>query len=120
MSWLGAFLFTQAVEIPIYLYGLHRARVELAWPARAAVAFGASALTHPIVWFVFPRLWRSLGQPGGYWGMVAAAEAFAVLAEAVYLAGVRMKPGPAFALALLANAASVSLGFWSRFQFGWP
>jgi hypothetical protein len=120
MSWLGAFLFTQVVEIPIYLWGLYRARLELGWAARLAVAFGASALTHPIVWFVFPRLWRTLEQPGGYWGMVAAAEAFAVIAEAIYLVGARVKPGQAFLWALFANGASVCLGFWSRFQFGWP
>lgn len=120
MSWLYAFLFTQAVEIPIYLYGLRRARLELGGLARVAVAFGASALTHPIVWFVFPRYWHTLHLPGGYWGMVAAAEAFAVLAEAIYLAVATMNPGQAFGWALLANGASVSLGFWSRSEFGWP
>lgn len=120
MSWLGAFLFTQAVEIPIYLYGLRPVRRELGWPVCLAVAFGASALTHPIVWFVFPRLWGALEEPGGYRGMVAAAETFAVTAEALYLLGVKTKPGPAFGWALLANGASASLGLWSRFEFGWP
>jgi hypothetical protein len=67
-----------------------------------------------------PPALAPLDQPGGYWGMVAAAEAFAVIAEALYLAGARVKLGPAFGWALFANGASVSLGFWSRFQFGWP
>jgi hypothetical protein len=120
VSWLGAFTFTQVIEIPIYLWCLHRAGVELRWPTRLGVAFGASAFTHPIVWFVFPRLWIAIGEPGRYKGMVAAAEAFAVTAEALYLWGVRLRPGPALGWAFAANATSATLGFASRDLFGWP
>ena len=104
-AWLSAFLFTQCVEMPIY------ARfARSGW----AAAFGASALTHPIVWFVIPSL-----VPGDYWVMVAVAETFAVLAEAVYLRfGFQVRR--AFAWSLLANIASAGLGFTSRLLFGWP
>jgi len=104
-AWLSAFLFTQVVEIPIY-----RGLAKVGW----LPAFGASALTHPIVWFVIPRLW-----PGSYWGMVAVAEAFAVAAEALYL-GLLFQAKRPLLWALVANAASAGLGFLSRAAFGWP
>lgn len=102
--WLARFLFTQLVEVPIYTYALR---------GRALVAFGASAITHPIVFFVFPRLW-----PGGYWSMIAAAEAFAVIVEAIYLHGFKLKR--AFFWSLVSNAASYSLARLSAQTFGWP
>jgi hypothetical protein len=101
-AWLLAFAFTQAVEIPIY----RRAGAPL-W-----VAFAASALTHPVVWFVFPLLdlpWL--------W-MVLCAELFAWLAEAAWLRwhGVRR---PLW-WSLLANGASLSLGLLARRWLGVP
>lgn len=118
-AWLGAFVFTQVVEVPIWTHALvrHRRhdRAGGAWPiwTCAAAAFGASAITHPFVWFAFPRY-----APGGYWAMVVQAEAFAVLAEAFYtnLLGLRR----ALAWSLLANAASAGLGLVSRYTLGWP
>lgn len=103
--WLAAFLFTQLVEVPIYTYALR---------GRALVAFGASALTHPIVWFVIPRYWHG----GGYWGLVAASETFAVLVEAYYMKKAGLKH--AFWWSLAANLTSSSLGLTSRALFGWP
>jgi hypothetical protein len=102
LAWLLAFAFTQAVEIPIY----RRAGAPL-W-----VAFGASALTHPVVWFVFPRA----GLP--WLWMVLWAELFAWLAEAAWLRwhGVRR---PLW-WSLLANGASLSLGLLSRHFLGGP
>jgi hypothetical protein len=82
------------------------------------VAFGASAITHPVVWFVMPWLWLRIGYPGGYWAMVSAAEAFAVLVEAAYFVGFRLRS--ALAWAVVANAASLGLGLLSRSTFGWP
>lgn len=104
LHWLAAFAVTQLVEVPIYL----RAQ------RRFGVAFGASAITHPIVWFVVPAFWRG----GGYLGMVLVAEAFAVITEAVWLRrfGVRH----AFWWSLLANASSVAIGLSIRALFGWP
>jgi ABC-type branched-subunit amino acid transport system permease subunit len=118
-AWLGAFAFTQAVEVPIWAYALaeHRklSRGAHPWPfwVCAAVGFGASAITHPIVWFVIPRY-----APGGYVAMVLQAEAFAVVVEAVYtsLAGLRWSLG----WSICANAASAGLGLLSREVFGWP
>lgn len=77
------------------------------------IAFGASTITHPIVWFVFPRLIT-----GSYWTMVAAAETFAVVVEALYARAFGLRY--ALAVSLLANAASALLGLGSRYLFGWP
>ncbi len=109
-AWLAAFAFTQLVETPLYvLWPLRDRPLARALP----LAFAASALTHPIVWFVMPHL-----VPGDYWTMVAVAEVFAVTAEAGWLrlVGVRRPWLPA----LLVNAASLGLGLMSRWAFGWP
>jgi len=103
--WAQAFAFTQAVEVPLY------------WRLSGSVrtAFLASALTHPVVWFVFPALWPV---NGGYWPMVAAMETFAVVAEAAWL---RWNGVPRAVLwAFLVNLASATLGLVSRAVFGAP
>lgn len=119
-AWLEAFLFTELVEIPFYVLGL-----GCSLPA----AFGASALTHPIVWFGF--FTRRVSAP--YVARVVSAELFAWLGEATYFRflvrrGRRRRDGerPVLTLprtltwALLANGASVGLGFLSRHLFGAP
>jgi hypothetical protein len=88
MPWFWAFLFTQVVEVPIYMRGIR---------ARFHEALGASSLTHPIVWFVIPELmdwfyltilerhasiWLTSSTRYGI--MVFVAEVFAVVAEALY------------------------------------
>lgn len=89
--WLIAFAVTQAVEVPLYLRATERK-----WVA----AFGASLITHPIVWFLFPRYW-----PRGHWEtMVACSVLFAVAVEAAWLASFGVKRPIEWAL--LANAAS--------------
>ena len=105
-AWLRAFLFTQLVEIPIYMRGL-----RCGLPA----AFGASALTHPIVWLLFfsPR-WAA-----PYAVKLVAAELFAWLVEAAYFR-LAWKKSRAWLWSLLANAASLSLGLVSRSLFGGP
>jgi hypothetical protein len=121
-AWLSAFLFTQAVEIPIYVALIRREGrrgsppVERGLAGPVALAFGASAVTHPIVWFVIPQIAYD-----SYWDMVARAELFAVGVEGLYLyafqlAGLRR----AFGWSLLANASSFGLGLSSRAIFGWP
>jgi hypothetical protein len=105
MAWLIAFAFTQAVEVPIYL------RAGASW----RVAFLASTLTHPFVWFGFPTVAR-LGL--GYSGTLVLVEGFAIGVEAAWLSARGVKH--AFSWSLLANLASVTLGFLSRWAFGWP
>jgi hypothetical protein len=102
-AWLLAFAFTQLVEVPIYVRGLR---------CRPLTAFGASLLTHPVVWFGFFQL------PGSYAARLVAAELFAWLVEAAYfrLFGLRR----VLLWSLVANAASLAAGLASRALFGTP
>ncbi len=103
-AWLAGFVLTQVVEAPIYRFG-----AKARWP----VALLASTFTHPIVWFVFPLLTRL-----SYWEMVACAELFAVVAEALWLRA--NKVAFASAWSVVANAASVVIGLGLRAAFGAP
>jgi hypothetical protein len=122
VDWVWAFLFTQVIEIPIYMRGLSVKPYE---------AFGASALTHPIVWFVIPSLVYhlydflhslypafQLASAPRYWVMVVIAEIFAVVAEAIYFRVIGKEK--TWRWSFLANMASVSLGLASRSLWGWP
>jgi len=103
-AWLAAFAFTQAVEVPVYR------RAGCSWHG----AFAASAITHPVVWFVIVPL-----LPASYLVRVLVAEAFAVLVEALWLHVVLKRPR-ALWWSLGANALSVALGLVSRALFGAP
>ncbi len=99
MTWLAAYMITQAVEIPIYLYAGRRI---VAW-RRWLMAIGASTVTHPVVWFAFP--WETAS-----WELCfVLAETFAAVVEGGLgkLAGVA-RP---WLWSLMANVASVAAGF---------
>lgn len=129
--WFWAFAFTQLVEVPIYLRALSgRDRVPvLPWPQRVGLAFLASALTHPYVWFVLFALFYSVAfddlaarWPGlgahRYTVYILVAESFAVGVEALLLRACGLRR--ALLWSLLANASSAGLGFLSRALFAWP
>ena len=104
-AWLIAFVFTQTVEVPIYSVGL---RVGL------LPAFGASAITHPILWFaIFPYL------PLPRFWLVIVGETFAFLVEAAYFAFVFHRRR-VLVWSALANGASFGTGLLSRWLFGIP
>ena len=107
-EWLAAFLFTCAIELPIYaaLLGPHFRRK---W-APVALGLFVNLLTHPALWYVMPR-WSPYGQ----W--LVCAEGGVVAVEALLIAGVLARRlGVARALAwgagssLIANAASTLVG----------
>jgi hypothetical protein len=108
-AWLRAFAVTQLVEVPVYT----RLSRVTRWQA-----FGASLLTHPVLWFViFPHL------QAGFWTKSAVGEGWAWLAEAAYLRYlVRSEPRLSRALwvSLAANAASVAVGLTLRWLTGYP
>lgn len=106
-AWLAAFAITQLVEAPIYAW-------RMGWRRRAwAIALGASCLTHPLIYWGLPRWWS-----GDWWSYVFAAEAVAVIGEAVWLGlfGVRTP----LVWALVANGASVAVGQTVRAIWGGP
>jgi hypothetical protein len=105
-AWLTAFIFTQLIEVPIYFRAL---------PCSLLAAFGASAITHPIVWFgFFSPTWHA-----DYSTRLILAELFAWLAEAAYFRFF-MKKKRALIWSGVANASSLSFGFLSRYLFGTP
>jgi hypothetical protein len=105
-AWLVAFIFTELVEVPIYATGLS---------CSLLAAFGASAITHPIVWFVFftPH-WHA-----GYTVKLVSAELFAWIVEAAYFRFLFRRDKVLF-WSLVANGASLGLGLLSRALFGAP
>ena len=94
-AWLRAFAFTQIIEVPIYRRALD---------GRTAVAFGASLITHPIVWLASIPLSPKLG----LWPYIALAELFAWLVEAGYMHLFGLKR--ALMWSAIANGASFGLG----------
>lgn len=104
-AWLAAFVFTQIVEMPIYSLGL---RVGL------LAAFGASAITHPLLWFVF---FPNVSLP--YFWKLATSEVLVFLIEAGYFAFL-FRRKRALLWSALANGASLGLGMLSRYLFGVP
>lgn len=106
-GWWVAFFFTQLFELPIY------------WRATRSLRIGffASAITHPVVWFVFPVLM----QHGVEYGpMVALAELFAVLVEAAWLRFNGVSAAKSLGWSLGANAFSATCGFVMRAVVGFP
>ena len=71
--WLTAFLLTQLLESPLYYRALSRAEVlgrgpeehGLSYPRsrRLLLALTPSALTHPLLWMVWPALLRPFELP---------------------------------------------------------
>lgn len=86
-AWLAAFVVTQVVETPLYTLALsQRDARACSWldsfGARLAVAFMASCLTHPVVWFVIPLF---VDYRTDYMLYFGTAEGFAVIAETAWL-----------------------------------
>lgn len=135
LSWFWAFVFTQAIEVPIYVVALARradprsgqrlALESLRW--RVGFAFLASMATHPYVWFViaplmYSRLWTEAvaswpALAGWHYPLFfALAEGFAVVAEALLLRALRVPRALLWALA--ANATSSGVGLLMN-ALGW-
>lgn len=106
-EWLGAFLLTQAIEVPIYLAFAH----SLPLLKRCVYAFGASTITHPLIWFCLP--WTGMS----YWALVFIAEAFAIIVEAIWGRGWRV--GRAWTASLVANVLSAGTGLLIRDVLAW-
>ena len=113
--WLAAFVLTQPCEIGIYANapgGPERPLRE-----RLAIAFGASAITHPVVWFVITPLYIPLEVD--WWTMVAIAETFAVVTEGLWLLLFGHRALAAFGTSLAANGLSFIIGLFCYEALGW-
>lgn len=103
-SWLLAFVLTLVLEMPVAVWVGRRLE------ARPARRVGASILgncvTHPAVWFVFPRL------PWPWPLVIAVAETWAWLAEAAVYRGLLRDASwrASLLLSLVANGLSFGAG----------
>lgn len=99
-SWLAAFVLTQILEIPIWMWAGRNF-----FSSRGKIffcAFGASAITHPILWFAFP--WHT----GNDFIVLIVGETFVVVTEALW-AKWRGISNP-WKISLLANGFSLAIG----------
>lgn len=121
-SWFTAFVLTQVVEMGVYIFAPGPARPTR---ERVAIAFAASAITHPIVWFVITPFHLPLGELLGlhgqsaWWAIVAVAETFAFVVEAIWLMMFGYRPLVAFGTSLVANSLSFTIGLFCYEVLGW-
>jgi hypothetical protein len=104
-SWALAFALTQLVEVPIWMRAFPK-------PMRALKAFGATAITHPLLWFVFVPMWR-----GDWWTMFVVGELLVVAIESAYARALGVKRPLAWSF--VANGASAGLGLLLYSALGW-
>ncbi len=124
--WSIAFALTQLVETPLYVYAQSvrtKTTAELL-PSpdavrplreRIALAFIASAMTHPLLWFVF---WPLASSAFSYSTTVFLGEALVMFIEGSLFVVFGL-PRP-YVWAILVNTASVIVGLVVRELFGFP
>lgn len=103
-EWKLAFVWTQAIELPVYFFLLRRQ--FRSWFAPVALSLFVNAVTHPLLWFVFPVF-----DPYPLW--LAVAETSVTLTEALLVAAaLRFRANRrALVAAVCANAISTAIGF---------
>jgi hypothetical protein len=109
-SWLGQFLLTLAIEVPLLVLLTRASRTDLG--RRLLLAVFANLATHPVVWYVFPDL------PIDFVWSLLLSEAWATATEAVFYRVVLDGLGwtRATLVSLAANGASFGAGLaWYLF-----
>jgi hypothetical protein len=104
-AWLVAFLITAAVEAPLVVALTRDLPVRAG--RRLLLAVFAQLATHPLVWFVFPRLVGLTGRTS-----TLLSELWAWLVEAVFYALVfpGLPATRALGISALANGVSIAVG----------
>lgn len=107
MTWLEAFLWTCAIETPVYALLLRRPL--RGWLAAITLGIALQWLTHPAFWALFP-------ESGSYWKAFFLGETLVTAAEGVAASLLLLRFGAEYAFvrglaaSALANALSASIG----------
>jgi hypothetical protein len=103
---------TLAVELPVVLLVVRRARLMVPDLHVLGAALLANLLTHPVLWYLPYFAFRDALAPGNYGLYLVVGEGLTLLLEfVVYWALlVRHRPWLAMAMSALANAASYGAG----------
>ena len=104
MTWIMAFTLTQVLEI--IAGSLIWREKTVSWFRKVCIIFGASLITHPMVWFVFPSIRHDAGLSYGEYLFMAESYAYSV--EALYYYVLRVKR-PVL-LSVVANTCSFLTG----------
>jgi hypothetical protein len=104
-SWLIAFVFTVAIELPVVLAMTRDTRIG--WRRCCAIVLLGQLITHPMVWFVFPTIPGITGNTA-----LTLSELYAWLGEAALYAVMGLSPTPLGALGIagVANGLSLAAG----------
>ena len=117
--WLIAFSKTQLIEVTVGVlillaYSTRHASLKLRFSHCCVTIFTATAITHPLLWFVFPRWRRALGM--SYDEYVLYGEFLVFLMEALWywsaLEYTKRRILAAAALSLSLNSASYFIGVY--------
>ena len=101
-AWSRAFFLTLTIEAPIVLVGLVRTPV----PRRVSTFLVANLISHPLLWFVFPRF-----NPYAVWLGVAEALVIAIEWQIFWLCfKSSYSRSYLFLVALCANTTSTLIG----------
>lgn len=102
-AWARAFALTQVIEVPIY--------TAIAWkkaplPRLIAAAFACTAVTHPLLWFVWPHVVTD------YTAFVVSGELLIAVGESLLFFALipRLDLPRAIGAAFVANATSYGMG----------
>ncbi len=104
MTWIMAFILTQVIEITAGM--LFWRDDEVSSLRKIATLFGASLITHPMVWFIFPQIRDEAGMSYGEYLLMAESYAYGV--EALYYYAFRIKHP--ILLSVIANSCSFLTG----------
>jgi hypothetical protein len=105
-TWLVAFVWTNALELPIYVLFLRRRFTR--WWEPCLLCGIVNAVSHPAFWYLFPRFGSE-----GPWLVAAESTVTAIEAAIVFSALVWRARVPARNAAALALGASIAANLFS-------
>ena len=119
-AWLNAFVYTQLIEISLglilvaVLVHLSHQATKIHWLKAGFIIFTASALTHPPLWYILPKLCRKWGY--NYHEYLIIGETLVTLAEGLCygltLSPIRKQFIKAMLFSVILNTTSALIGMY--------